>query len=53
MKSRDQIQDELLVLECQTGDSKAFEELVDRWQERLWRHAYRLTGEEDAAWDAV
>ncbi len=26
---------------------------MDRWQERLWRHAYHLTGEEDAAWDAV
>lgn len=29
------------------------ETLVQRWQKPLWRHAYRLTGNEDAAWDAV
>lgn len=43
----------MLVLKCQEGDAKAFEDLVDKWQERLWRHAYQLTGEEDAAWDAL
>ena len=53
MKSRDQIKDELLVLRCQARDSQAFEELVDRWQQRLWRHARLLTGEDDAAWDVV
>ena len=31
----------------------AFEELVGRWQERLWRHAWRLTGNQDAAWDVL
>ena len=31
----------------------AFAELIDRWQERLWRHAWRLTGDEQAAWDAL
>ena len=38
---------------CQEGDVAAFEELVGRWQERLWRHAWRLTGDEEAAWDAL
>ena len=52
-KRRDQIYDELLVLKCQAGDRQAFEELVERWQERLWRYARALTGSEPAAWDIV
>lgn len=47
------ITNELLVLRCQEGDIAAFEQLVGCWQERLWRHAWRLTGDEDAAWDAI
>jgi len=53
MSSHQRIADELLVLRCQEGDAAAFEPLVQRWQERLWRHAWRLTGDADAAWDAV
>jgi RNA polymerase sigma-70 factor (ECF subfamily) len=50
---REQIHDQMLVLRCHEGDETAFEELVRQWQERLWRHAWRLTGNEDAAWDAL
>ena len=53
MDQRERIENELLVLRCQEGDVAAFEQLVNRWQERLWRHAWRLTGEESAAWDAL
>jgi RNA polymerase sigma-70 factor, ECF subfamily len=53
MNARDRITNELLVLRCQEGDVAAFEELVERWQERLWRHAWRLTGDENAAWDVL
>jgi RNA polymerase sigma factor (sigma-70 family) len=53
MDQRERLTDELLVLRCQEGDVAAFEELVERWQERLWRHAWRLTGDENAAWDAL
>jgi RNA polymerase sigma-70 factor (ECF subfamily) len=53
MSRRTRIEDELLVLRSQEGDVAAFDELVDRWQERLWRHAWRLLGNEDAAWDAL
>jgi RNA polymerase sigma-70 factor (ECF subfamily) len=49
----EQLVDELLVLRCQDGEAEAFDELVQRWQQRLWRHACRLTGQEDAAWDVV
>ena len=49
----EQIQGELLVLRCQEGDAAAFASLVALWQERLWRHARRLTGDEDAAYDIL
>jgi RNA polymerase sigma-70 factor (ECF subfamily) len=53
MKARDRIADEWLVLRAQGGDPEAFEALVLRWQERLWRHAWRLSGNEEAAWDVL
>ena len=43
-----QIADEWLVLQSQDGDAGAFEQLVSRWQERLWRHARRLIRDDDA-----
>ena len=52
-KSRTQIYDELLVIKCQQGDKEAFNELVGRWQKRLWHYAYGLTGSDPAAWDIV
>lgn len=52
-KSRSQIYDELLVIKCRQGDKAAFDELVGRWQKRLWNYAYRVTGSESAAWDIV
>ena len=45
--------DEILVLDCQTGSVPALESLVTRWQKRLWRHAYSLTGDADGAWDVT
>jgi len=47
------IADELLVMECQDGSPRALERLVGRWQKRLWRYAYRLTGNAEAAWDVT
>ncbi|MBA7667321.1 ECF RNA polymerase sigma factor SigW [subsurface metagenome] len=52
-KSRDQIYNELLVLKCQQGSRDAFEELVERWQKRLWHYAFQVTGSESVAWDVV
>jgi len=48
-----QIADEWLVLRSQDGDARAFEVLVSRWQDRLWRHARRLIRDDAAAWDVV
>ena len=50
-KSRESILDQILVMRCQEGDSSAFEQLVRRWQRRLWRYALHLTGRNEAAWD--
>ncbi len=50
---RDKICNELLVIKCQQGDRAAFNELVDRWQKRLWGYAFKVTGSEAAAWDIV
>jgi len=52
-KSRAQIYNELLVLKCRQGSRDAFEELVERWQKRLWHYAFQLTGSDAAAWDIV
>lgn len=47
------IEDQLLVMDAQDGDASAMEKLVGRWQKRLWRHAYRLTNNIQAAWDVT
>lgn len=50
---RQRIIDEILVMRCQEGSGDAFELLARRWQRRLWRHALRLTGRHEAAWDVM
>ena len=47
----EQLVDEILVMDCQSGSVKAMEILVSRWQKRLWQYAYNLTGNADASWD--
>ena len=49
--SVEQLVDEILVMDCQSGSVKALEMLVSRWQKRLWQYAYRLTGNTGGAWD--
>ena len=53
MSQNERLNNELLVLRCQEGDAEAFRLLVGRWQRRLWQHAWRLTGDENAAWDVL
>ena len=52
-RTHEDIQDELLVLQCQEGDGEAMKVLIARWHPRLGRMAWRLTGERDAAQDIV
>ncbi|MDH5830900.1 sigma-70 family RNA polymerase sigma factor [Luteimonas sp. M1R5S18] len=47
------IYDEYLAASARAGDRAAWERLVARWQPRLERHAWRLTGDPDRARDAV
>ena len=50
-RSVEQLVDEILVMDCQSGSRNALEKLISRWQKRLWGYAYRLTGDSEAAWD--
>lgn len=43
--------DELLAVRCQLGERAAFDELIARWHEPLWRYLRRLAGNDDAARD--
>ena len=52
-RTAEQIESELLILDAQEGRREAFEELVRRWNGRLLRFAWRLTGREDGAKEAV
>jgi RNA polymerase sigma-70 factor (ECF subfamily) len=47
------IYDEYLASAARTGDRAAWERLVQRWQPRLLRHAWRLCGDAEQARDRV
>jgi RNA polymerase sigma-70 factor (ECF subfamily) len=51
--AREALADELLAVRCQLGEPEAFDALVERWHEPLWRYTRRLTDDDDAAADAV
>ncbi len=52
-RTQEDIQDELLVLQCQAGDGVALTALIARWQPRLIRLAGRLTTQREASRDIV
>ena len=43
--------DELLAIRCQLGERPAFDALIARWHEPLWRYLRRLSDSDDAARD--
>jgi RNA polymerase sigma factor (sigma-70 family) len=47
------ILDEYLVASAKAGDRKAFAMLAERWHGKLVAHAWRLTGDREAARDAA
>ena len=53
MNQNERINNELLVIRAQEGAVEALTELVQRWQTPLWRLAWRLTDDEQAAWDVL
>ena len=52
---RDQqaILQELLVIRCQRGERRAFDELIRLWEGRLFYYVRRLVGSEEDAWDVL
>ena len=44
-------EDELLAIRCQLGERAAFDKLIVRWHEPLWRYLRRLANNDDAARD--
>lgn len=55
-RSQDQnntLADELLAVRCMLGESEAFDALVSRWHEPLWRYLRGLINDNDAAADAL
>ncbi len=52
-RTTERILDEYLAAAARTGDRAAWERLVARWQPRLFRHAWRLTGHAELARDMV
>jgi RNA polymerase sigma factor (sigma-70 family) len=43
--------DELLAIRCQLGERPAFDALIARWHEPLWRYLRRLANSDDVAGD--
>lgn len=50
---RERLELELLVARCQLGEADAFDELVARWHEPLWRYVLAMTGDPAAAEEIV
>lgn len=42
-------EDELLALRCQLGERPAFEQLIARWNQPLWRYLRRLANTDESA----
>lgn len=45
--------DEILAIRCQLGERSAFESLIARWHEQLWRYLRRLADSNEVADDLV
>lgn len=53
MSDSERIYNELLVLRCRRGDAGALEELISRWEKRLFYYIRRLVSDEEDAWDIL
>ena len=43
--------DQALIERCQAGDVAAFEPLVEKYRQRVWRIAYQIVRDREEAWD--
>lgn len=53
MTEKERIYSELLVLRCRRKDRAAFEELIRRWENKLFYYIRRLVTNEEEAWDIL
>jgi RNA polymerase sigma-70 factor (ECF subfamily) len=47
------VDDRVLVERCQAGDLSAFEPLVEKYRQRVWRLAYNILRDREEAWDVA
>lgn len=47
------VPDEILVSRAKKGDSTAFEELIKRYEDKIYALAYRILGDKDEAYDVL
>jgi RNA polymerase sigma factor (sigma-70 family) len=45
--------DEWIVVRCQLGERSAFDELIERWNEPLWKYVRRVTNDDTSAPDIL
>lgn len=50
---KDRILSELLLVRYRRGESRAFDELVKHWHDRLFYYLMRLVSNEEDAWDSL
>lgn len=52
-RTREQIESELLALRAKRGETEALDDLLRRWQKRLWRFLRALCRDDETAWDLL
>lgn len=52
-RTREQIEDETLTIRAIKGNAEALDELLSRWQKRLWSHLHGQCRNEQVAWDLL
>ena len=48
-----EIDDQTLIERCRNGDVAAFEPLVEKYRDRVWRLAFNVLREREDAWDVT
>jgi len=48
-----EIDERALILRCIAGDATAFEPLVEKYRQRVWRLAYQVLHDREEAWDVA
>ena len=50
---QDEFDNALLILRCQKNEEKAFKELLEKWERRLYYYFKRILQDETAVWDVL